>query len=64
MEKDLDMAVVVLVRGHRAPACPGSVEDEGMVYCYYGVLKHYQEFWHIQLLEKTCLYERGFWSYT
>jgi len=44
MEKDLDMAVVVLVRGHRAPACPGSVEDEGMVYCYYGVLKHYQEF--------------------
>ena len=28
--KDLDMAMVVLVRGTKAPACPWSVEDEGM----------------------------------
>ena len=28
--KDLDMAMVVLVSGTKAPACPWSVEDEGM----------------------------------
>jgi len=29
-KKDLDLAIVVLVLGQRAPACQGSVEDKGI----------------------------------
>ena len=61
MEMELSMTMVVLVRGTKSSACPGSVEDEGMMDAYI-----IMPAW-LAKLHNTCTYFRHIhinWSNT